>query len=120
MNGKAFAWLVTLTLVIVAAAAGPCWASTIVPHGVDDAWHNQPVKVTFIADGQKVTTKYRLAGDAPWREGDQVTLSAEGVNSLDYLSSTKVGTVMPVTDATFDSKVLQHHGLVLVEFWEPG
>lgn len=120
MKGKACASLVALTLVIAAAAAGPCWASKIVPKGVDDAWHKRPVKVTFMTNGRKVATRYKLAGDVAWRKGNHVTISAEGVNSLKYLSATKVGGVIAVTDATFPSEVLQRHGLVLVEFWEPG
>ena len=120
MHGKAFAWLVALALVIVAASAGPCWASTIAPQGADDAWHNQPVTVTFMAGGQAVTTQYKLGSDASWRQAESLTVSDEGVTSLVYLSSNDVGSVLPVTDATFDSEVIGHPGLVVAEFWDPG
>jgi len=120
MKRKAFAWLVALTLVIGAAAAGPCWASTIVPEGVDDAWHDHPVAVAFKAGGQAVATQYKLGSETAWREGDSLTVSAEGVTSLVYLSSNEVGVVLPVTDASFPAEVLGHPGLMLVEFWDPG
>jgi len=117
---KAFARLVALTLVIVVAAAGPCWASPIVPDGVDDAWHDHPVAVTFKAGAQAVVAQYKLGGEAAWRQGDSLTVSAEGVTSLVYLSSNEVGAVLPVTDASFPAEVLGHPGLVLVELWDPG
>ena len=120
MNGKAFARLVALTLLIGAAAATPCWAATIVPTGVDDAWHNQSVTATFTAGGQAVVTEFKLGGETAWRKGDSLTISAEGVTPLVYLSSNEVGSVLPVTDATFEAEVLRHPGLVLAEFWAPG
>jgi len=39
MKREACAWLVALTLVIGAAVAAPCWASTIVPEGVASLVH---------------------------------------------------------------------------------
>jgi hypothetical protein len=74
MKRTLFAWLVALALTVGVAAAGPCWASTVVP--------------------------------------EVVTLPV-------YLSSSEAGTVMPVTDATFQAEVLRHPGLVLAEFWAP-
>jgi hypothetical protein len=119
MNCRTLARLMTLTLLISVATAAPCWAASIVPDGVDDAWHNQPVTVTFKADGQAVVNKYRLGGETVWRQGDHVTITAEGVTSLYFLSSTVIGGVLPITDATFETAVLRHPGLVLAEFWAP-
>ena len=119
MRGRKFASVVGLTVLLSVAAAGPASASTIVPEGVDDAWHNQPVMVTFKVNGQPVVTQYRLNTDAYWHEGDSLAVSAEGVTSLAYLSTDQAGTVLPVKDSTFTAEVLQHPGLVMAEFWAP-
>lgn len=47
------------------------------------------------------------------------TIAPDGFTSLVYLSSSGDGTVLPVTDATFQAEVLSHPGLVLAEFWAP-
>ena len=47
------------------------------------------------------------------------TVIPAGIISPVYLSSSEAGTVLPVTDATFQAEVLRHPGLVLAEFWAP-
>ena len=47
------------------------------------------------------------------------TIIPVGVTSLVHLSSAEAGTVLPVTDATFQAEVVKHPGLVLAEFWAP-
>jgi hypothetical protein len=120
MHFRVAGWSFVLLALVVAVSAGPAWATTIVPGGVDDAWHNHPVEVTFQDGVAPVVTQFRLGAEAYWRQGESLTISDEGITSLTYLSSHEAGAVLPVTDATFASEVLWYPRLVVTEFWDPG
>jgi lysophospholipase L1-like esterase len=65
--------------------------------GADDHWHRTPVVLTLTASdgpaGSGVSaTSTRLDG-GPWIDGGQVTISTDGIHSLDYRSVDNVGNI---------------------------